>query len=122
MHRQSQFAELKYSKKIWAVGSIHSHFDSFNSVKEHILKHFVCGDKLVFLGNIIGFGKRSTETLSSVINLRNYLFQNLKQQNLSNILSQLALVHQKKHDQDELRNLNILFQSLSVKENNLQAQ
>ena len=73
MHTQSQFAELKYSKKIWAVGSIHSHFDSFNSVKEHILKHFVCGDKLVFLGNIIGFGKNSTETLSSVINLRNYL-------------------------------------------------
>ena len=25
------------------------------------------------MGNIIGFGKRSTETLSSVINLRNYL-------------------------------------------------
>ena len=47
MHTQSQFAELKYSKKIWAVGSIHSHFDSFNSIKEHILKHFVNGDKFV---------------------------------------------------------------------------
>ena len=55
------------------MGSIHSHIDSFNSVKEHILKHFVCGDKLVFLGNIIGFGKYPTETLSSAINMRNYL-------------------------------------------------
>ena len=73
MHTQSQFAELKYSKKIWAVGSIHSHFDSFNSIKEHILKHFVNGDKLVFLGNIIGFGKHPTKTLSSAINMRNYL-------------------------------------------------
>ena len=73
MHTQSQFAELKYSKKIWAVGSIHSHFDSFNSIKEHILKHFVYGDKLIFLGNIIGFGKYSTKTLSSAINMRNYL-------------------------------------------------
>ena len=73
MHTQSHFAELKYSKKIWAIGSIHSHFDSFNSIKEYILEHFVNGDKLVFLGNIIGFGKHSTETLSSVINLRNYL-------------------------------------------------
>jgi len=73
VHIQPQFAELKYSNKIWAVGSIHSHFDSFNSIKEHILKHFVYGDKLVFLGNIIGFGKYSTETLSSVINMRNYL-------------------------------------------------
>ena len=73
MYTQSQFAELKYSKKIWAIGSIHSHIDSFNSIKEYILKHFVYGDKLVFLGNIIGFGKYSTETLSSVISLRNYL-------------------------------------------------
>ena len=73
MHTQSQFAELKYSKKIWAVGSIHSHFDSFNSIKEHILKYFAYGDKLVFLGNIIGFGKYPKETLSSVIKMRNYL-------------------------------------------------
>ena len=73
MYTQSRFVELKYSKKIWAIGSIHSHFDSFNSIKEHILKHFVNGDKLVFLGNIIGFGKYSAETLSNVINLRNYL-------------------------------------------------
>ncbi len=73
MHTKSHFAELKYSRKIWAVGSIHSHFDSFNFIKEYILKYFSSGDKLVFLGNIIGFGKNSTETLSSVINLRNYL-------------------------------------------------
>ena len=74
MHTQSHFAELKYSKKIWAIGSIHSHFDSFNSIKEYILKHFIYGDKLIFLGNVVGFGNHSTETLSSVINLRNYLF------------------------------------------------
>ena len=73
MYTHPQFVELKCSKKIWAVGSIHSHFNSFNSIKEYILKHFVYGDKLVFLGNVIGFGKYSTETLSSVINLRNYL-------------------------------------------------
>jgi|TARA_B100000959_G_scaffold16469_1_gene16092 hypothetical protein len=73
VHIQSQFAELKYSKKIWAVGSIHSHIDSFNSIKEHILRHFVCGDKLVFLGNIIGFGKYPAETLSSAIKMRNDL-------------------------------------------------
>ena len=73
MYTQSPFVELKHSKKIWAIGSIHSNFDSFNSIKEYILKNFLYGDKLVFLGNIIGFGKRSTETLSSVINLRNYL-------------------------------------------------
>ena len=72
MRNQSLFAELKFSKIIWAIGSIHSHLDSFESIKEHILKYFSQGDKLIFLGNIIGLGKQSKETLSSVINMRNY--------------------------------------------------
>ena len=73
MHNQSQFLELKFSKKIWAVGSIHSHFDSFESIKKLILNNFSNGDRLIFLGNIIGFGENSKETLSSVISMRNQL-------------------------------------------------
>ena len=73
MHSQSNFAELKFSQKIWAVGSIHSNFDSFESIKEHILKHFSQRDRLVFLGNVVGLGENSIETLSSVINMRNHL-------------------------------------------------
>ena len=73
MRNQSLFAELKFSKIIWAIGSIHSQLDSFESIKEHILKYFSQGDKLIFLGNVIGLGNNSKETLSSVINMRNYL-------------------------------------------------
>ena len=73
MYYQSNFAELKFSKKIWAIGSIHSHIDSFESIKEHILKYFSNGDRLVFLGNIIGLGENSKDTISSVINMRNNL-------------------------------------------------
>ena len=73
MSIQSQFAELQFSKKIWAIGSIHSHLDSFKSIKEFILKHFSYGDRLVFLGNVIGLGKHSKETLSCVISMRNHL-------------------------------------------------
>ena len=72
MLSQSLFAELKFSKIIWAIGSIHSHLNSFESIKEHILKYFSKGDKLIFLGNIIGLGKHSKETLSSVINMVNH--------------------------------------------------
>ena len=70
---QTHFSELKFSKKIWAVGSIHSHFDSFESIKKHILKNFLKNDRIVFLGNIIGLGNSATETLSSVIDMRNQL-------------------------------------------------
>ena len=77
MRNQSLFAELKFSKIIWAIGSIHSHLDSFESIKEHILKYFSQGDKLIFLGNIIGLGNNSKETLSSVIKCEIIYYLNL---------------------------------------------
>tara|TARA_B100000029_G_C17505819_1_gene934386 strand:+ start:619 stop:1431 length:813 start_codon:yes stop_codon:yes gene_type:complete len=70
---KSHFTEIRSSKKIWAIGSIHAHLDSFDSIKKYILKSFSDGDKLIFLGNIIGFGENSNETLTSAINLRNLL-------------------------------------------------
>jgi len=69
----SNFAELKFCNNIWAIGSIHSHLDSFESVKKYILKNFSKNDRIVFLGNIIGLGDSAKETLSSVIDLRKQL-------------------------------------------------
>ena len=73
MQTHSKFAELKFCNNIWAIGSIHSHLDSFESIKKHILKNFLKNDRIVFLGNIIGLGNSATETLSSVIDMRNQL-------------------------------------------------
>ena len=73
MQTHSNFAELKFCNNIWAIGSIHSHLDSFESVKKYILKNYSKNDRIVFLGNIIGLGDSAKETLSSVIDLRNQL-------------------------------------------------
>jgi hypothetical protein len=73
VHKETQFVEISKSKKIWAIGSIHSRLESFNSIKKYILDNFEKGDCLVFLGNVIGLGKKSKETLSSVIYFRNEL-------------------------------------------------
>ena len=70
MDNISNFVELKKTDKIWAIGSIHSNLKSFISIKEFLLNNFKANDKLIFLGNIIGLGENSKETLSSVIDLR----------------------------------------------------
>ena len=70
MNKISNFVELKKLGKIWAIGSIHSNLKSFTSIKNYILKNFKSDDKLIFLGNVIGLGDKSKETLSSVIDLR----------------------------------------------------
>ncbi len=70
MSKESKFQEFKDANKIWAVGSIHSNVESFNSIKKYILSNFEKNDKLIFLGNVIGFGKHSKEIISEINNLR----------------------------------------------------
>jgi hypothetical protein len=69
----SQFVEIKKSKRIWAIGSIHSRFNAFEYIKKYIISKFEKEDTLIFLGNIIGLGNEAKKTLSSVIDLRNKL-------------------------------------------------
>ncbi len=78
MKKISNFIELKKSNKIWAIGSIHSNLKSFISIKKYILENFEINDKLIFLGNIIGLGENSKETLNSVIDLRFNLMSKFK--------------------------------------------
>ena len=78
MNNLGNFVELKKNGKIWAIGSIHSNLKSFNSIKKFILNNFEANDKLIFLGNVIGLGNNSKETLSSIIELRFNLMAKFK--------------------------------------------
>ena len=70
MENSSKFSELTKAKKIWAIGSLHSSLDSFQSIKKYILTNFELGDKLIFLGNLIGFRAESKKIIDDVLQLR----------------------------------------------------
>ena len=70
MENSSNFSELIKTNKIWAIGSLHSSLDSFQSIKKYILSNFESGDKLIFLGNLIGFRDKSKEIIDEVLELR----------------------------------------------------
>ncbi len=78
MNNVSNFIELNKSNKIWAIGSIHSNLKSFTSIKNFVLSNFEINDKLIFLGNVIGLGDNSKETLGSIIDLRFNLMSKFK--------------------------------------------
>ncbi len=78
MEKIGNFIELDKSEKIWAIGSVHSNLKAFNLIKKFILEKFNHNDKLIFLGNIIGFGESSKETLTSVLDLRFRLMSKFK--------------------------------------------
>ena len=65
MDIESNFVEFQNAKRIWAIGSIHSNYESFNSIKDHLLSSFAEGDKLIILGNVIGLGDKANDTISS---------------------------------------------------------
>ena len=78
MAEESNFVEFKNTGRIWAIGSIHSNIKAFNSIKKFIINNFEQDDKLVFLGNVIGLGVSSKETLSSILELRLNLMAKFK--------------------------------------------
>ena len=78
MTEKNKFSEFKETNKIWAIGSLHSSVKSFQSIKNYILSKFSEGDKLIFLGNVIGFRDTSKEIISEVLNLRFNLMAKFK--------------------------------------------
>ena len=70
MSTDNKFQEFKNTNRIWAVGSLHSSLDSFQSIKKYIFLNFKNNDKLIFLGNLIGYNNQSKEILTDVLNFR----------------------------------------------------
>tara|TARA_B100001063_G_C16747134_1_gene548208 strand:+ start:739 stop:1551 length:813 start_codon:yes stop_codon:yes gene_type:complete len=70
LSNDNKFQEFKNTERIWAVGSLHSSIDSFQSIKKYIISNFKKSDKLIFLGNVIGFGENSKQIISDVLSLR----------------------------------------------------
>ena len=78
MKKVSNFVEFNDVKRIWAIGSIHSNLESFESIYNHIVENFKKDDCIVILGNVIGLGNKASETISKVINLRSTLMAKYK--------------------------------------------
>jgi len=78
---EHKFQELRNTDRIWAIGSLHSSFESFQSIKKYILSNFQNGDKLIFLGNLIGYNSHSKQIITDVLSLRFKLMAKFKLDN-----------------------------------------
>ena len=76
MTNDNKFQEFTNTNRIWAIGSMHSSIESFQSIKKYILSNFKKGDKLIFLGNLIGYNDQSKEIITDVLSLRFNLMAN----------------------------------------------
>ena len=68
-----KFANLGRPRRIWAIGAIHGEVDRLAVLHEHIAARFRPGDRLVYLGNAIGRGSATGETIDELLEFRRSL-------------------------------------------------
>lgn len=70
MTEPSIFAVLHRTQRVWAISSIHGDVDRLNKLQAVIEEKFLPGDRLLYLGNILGRGKAVHATVDAVLTFR----------------------------------------------------
>jgi len=67
------FLSLGRPRRIWAVGAVHGQAESLARIHDWIARDFAPGDRLIYLGNLIGGGGDAVATLDRVLAFRRRL-------------------------------------------------
>lgn len=70
MAESQRFADLGKPRRIWAVAAIHGEVDRLRGVHAVLAARFQVGDRIVYLGNMIGRGAAVIETLDELLDFR----------------------------------------------------
>ncbi len=68
-----RYADLGRPRRIWAVAAIHAEVDRLVRLHDEIGARFRPGDRLVYLGNLIGRGSHALETIEELLMFRRAL-------------------------------------------------
>lgn len=64
------YAILRRSRRIWAVASIHGEADRLVALHDRLAGRLQAGDRVVYLGNVLGVGRQVLETVDEVLRFR----------------------------------------------------
>jgi len=70
MLRPTIFATLYRARRIWVIPSVHGELNRLLKLQSEIQNNFIWGDRIIFLGNIIGHGRQVRETLEALMAFR----------------------------------------------------
>lgn len=64
------FARLVRARRVWAVGAIHGEVNRLVALHARLASHLNAGDRLVYLGNYLGYGAAPAATLDALVLFR----------------------------------------------------
>jgi len=70
MSDHSSFAVLNTPCRVWAIASIHGELDQLTRLHEALAPRIIAGDRLVYLGNMIGHGKDTRRVIDEILLFR----------------------------------------------------
>lgn len=65
-----KFADLGQPRRVWAVAAIHAEHARLVSLHHALAQRFRTGDRIVYLGNMIGRGHAVVETIDALLDFR----------------------------------------------------
>ena len=65
-----KFAIFRNSSRLWAVGAIHGESERLCVLHAKLSERILEGDRLVYLGNFIGYGKSIISTINELLLFR----------------------------------------------------
>jgi serine/threonine protein phosphatase 1 len=66
----SVYAVLRQTRRVWAVASIHGEADRLARLHRGLAERLQYGDRVVYLGNVLGQGSRVLDTVDEVLRFR----------------------------------------------------
>jgi len=68
--QDSRFTDIGTPKNIWAISSIHGNLERLFALHDTLLPHISPGDRIVYLGNYMGYGKDTPAVLDEILTFR----------------------------------------------------
>ncbi len=70
MHDQRKFAKLHAARRVWAVAAVHGEAARLERLHQRLAPALEPGDRIVYLGNMMGRGPGVSETLDALLRFR----------------------------------------------------
>jgi serine/threonine protein phosphatase 1 len=67
---KEKFAQMRGARRVWAVGAVHGEARRLARVHDLIGERFAQGDRLVYLGNYLGYGEDVSGTIDELLDFR----------------------------------------------------
>ncbi|WP_343564078.1 hypothetical protein [Kiloniella sp. b19] len=72
MSDRQKFSVLTHSQRIWAVGSVHGEIEKLRQIHDALEPRLRQGDRLIYLGNMMGRGPFILRTFNELVAYRSY--------------------------------------------------